>query len=69
MMLCADVEESLEHALTLRDRLKNGSIDDGRHARSLCSKVYPEAAASDALPAAVDQLLGECSGKLGCHMY
>ncbi len=47
----------------LRDRLKNGSVDDTKQARSLCAKVYPEAAGSDALPAAVDQLLGECSGE------
>ncbi|KAK9917689.1 hypothetical protein WJX75_007196 [Coccomyxa subellipsoidea] len=62
----ADIEESLEQALNLRDRLKNGSIDDSRHVRSLCSKVYPEAAGSDELPAAVDQLLGECSA---CNLH
>ena len=59
--LLADIEESLEHALVLRDRLK--SVDGTKQARSLCSKVYPEAAGLDALPAAVDQLLGECSGE------
>ncbi|BDA48523.1 probable f-box/LRR-repeat protein 2 [Coccomyxa sp. Obi] len=62
----ADIEESLEHALMLRDRLRNGSVDDTKQARSLCSKVYPEAAGSDALPAAVDQLLGECSA---CNLH
>ena len=52
----ADIDESIEAALQLRDRLRDGVLD-----RTLCCNVFPDGS-PDALPHALDQLLGECSG-------
>ncbi len=48
---------SIEAALQLRDRLRDGSVE-----AQLCCKMFPPDESPGALPNAVDELLGECSG-------
>ena len=53
----ADIDASIEAALQLRDELRDGSVEG-----TLCCKMYPPDENPRALPNAVDELLGECSG-------
>lgn len=61
--MSTDLEDSLERALQLRDRLRDSTFVEGAHLRRCVrSQVYCGDDQSDAVPDAVDQLLGACSG-------
>jgi hypothetical protein len=65
----ADIEESLERALQLRDRLTASSYVESAHARTFVrSEVYCGSNNTEEVPEAVDQLLGACSG-ISCFHF